>query len=352
MVLNNLVGTLFQFTTDDLLPDYSIEHLASLFSPEVDAVVSSVETKYEVHSEYATSDDNYFRVKEEGTRSVSSHDLFGLHCLATAKLFRRSLIQELGLEFPRGIYYEDAFWHWCFMMNTRRVCFTKKVCYTYIRHPNSIMSLTYEKREGMAIHHLFVVEAIIAFLKKHCRNPLDPRDVDELLRIYFWLAYNNSPAFEQPRTVWECSRFLRSENYDCSRSSFLQSVKNGDFYPDAEKRIKEAAGKEKALLQEKIDSLGRDLSRSSNELASLKSETENLQQELSAVHSELETRNSELRRTREEAARFSREALAWKKKCLRPRYYRYVLLSKVTIGRRRVHYRNKVRTMREEFGFR
>ena len=36
---------------DDLLPDDAIGHLASLFSPEVDAVVSSVETKYEVHSE-------------------------------------------------------------------------------------------------------------------------------------------------------------------------------------------------------------------------------------------------------------------------------------------------------------
>ena len=329
--LNRAHGLAIAFVDpDDLLAENAIELMARHLGDGVDGVVCGINVRYDGFSSMKEGDDRYFSLRYEGKVTPDADVVSRTYTPVWGKLYRKSLVDDLRLRFPEPLVFEDNFWHWAFFMNARAMYFLDVPAYTYVRHPDSIMGSVFAGKEHLAIQRIRIIERIIDFLAKRSLYEFRKDVRDRLVTDYFNASFADAPDYEKPEIVSELSKVLRRTGYDCSPDSLLGKIKAGTFYPDAILKIS-------------------DLERESSEL---RERIHGLERGKSGLEREIGERESELSRSRAENTRLSAEVRKWKRKALRMTYYRYVLLSRVTFGKRRRHYRKKVRRMRAELGFR
>ena len=99
---------------DELLPE-SIERLYNgVKLGNVLAAVGSIEVRYDAHKELEESDRRYYKIRYSGTTRLDDRIISDFHYSACGCLFSMRLIQEIGLRFPEGLCFEDAWWHWAY----------------------------------------------------------------------------------------------------------------------------------------------------------------------------------------------------------------------------------------------
>ena len=215
---------------DDELADGALKRLVNAIEKDdADAAVGSIEVIYETHQEMRESDTWYYTIRQEGTLPVDGALLDDFHCSACAVLFRKSIIDCNSLQFPDGLLYEDACWHWEYFTCCRKIAFVKEPVYTYWRHAESIMSSTFEQKPGVAIQHLYVAEKIFEFWKKRGEFARYKQISLKLLEAYFWFAFNYSQGFEKPRAAYECARIIRRFDLDVGGCENLCRISHGDL---------------------------------------------------------------------------------------------------------------------------
>lgn len=212
---------------DELLPGALHNLLVTIKQTNADAAVGSIDVVHESHIEQKEHDDWYYTVKYEGALPISDQIIANFHCSACAVLFKRDIINANSLAFPVGLLYEDAFWHWAYFSSCTKVAFLKCPVYRYFRRSQSIMATTFDRKKGVAIQHLFVIEKIFEYWEDKGMLATRYNTVIKLLSDYFWIAFRYSPDFERPRVVYECARIIRRFSLPVESGGQLDDIAQG-----------------------------------------------------------------------------------------------------------------------------
>lgn len=212
--------------SDDELPKDSVRNLLGrLMLDNTDAAVGSIQNIYEVHSEIKTSDSLYYTIRSNDVKEMSFQGVMDFYCSACATIFKRQIIESNNIRFPVNLNYEDAYWHWCYFLSCKRVSFLTEPVYLYFRRPGSVMSQTFEKKKGLALQHLAIIERIFEFaFQKHpefLRSPISKN----LLIDYFWLAYKYSDAQDKTTAILKCNDIIRTfgiQDFDDPTIGFIR----------------------------------------------------------------------------------------------------------------------------------
>ena len=154
----------------------------------VDMVVCGTKVVYEAHDDKKYSDDNYYSLKYAGKHVISEEIVLNTDLSSWNKLFKRSIIEKHDLQFPEGLYYEDAYFSVAYFCVSRTVFFINEQLQTYVRQENSIMSETWsnDKTKDRAIEHLYIAFRLYDFLEeKH----LLTRYADLFWRLFVVFGY-------------------------------------------------------------------------------------------------------------------------------------------------------------------
>lgn len=193
--------------SDDYFEADAVERLYNALTSgnQIDFAVGSIRPLYEKGSRTAAgraTDERYYRVRNAGTVQVNSVVLEKTDSSVCNKIFRRQLIDNLGLRFPGDLKYEDAYFVSVYGFNSRNATYlpADEYVYNYRRHVGSTMHTTFSGSSRSEDH------LDIAF------RVLDWLDTAELRQrfgqYYLWFlkmcvhaAINGSPWYRH-RTLW------------------------------------------------------------------------------------------------------------------------------------------------------
>ena len=157
---------------------------------------------------------------------------------AAFKLFRASALKKYGMTFREGFIYEDL--EFCarfFMVCMPTVYYINEPLYDYWQNPGSIISNTAARKEGQSIQHIYQLDGVYEFLKKHDALASSIRDFLALCEYCFRSAYRNAPAYEKAKCCAELTARLRSWALDYSRNPLLASLYDGGYTIDFNKDV-------------------------------------------------------------------------------------------------------------------
>ena len=224
---------------DDCLLPGAIARLYNKMGVEDDVVAGSVVVHYEggelLYGALVESDNKYYtNVQEKKINALTDIDeANNTHVSACGKLWRLSIIKENRITFPEGLFYEDACFFWKYLLTSPNLHIIKEPLYLYQRHiKGSIMSSTFEKKKGMAIQHVLILDDIYKFA---CEKNLIEQGKNVLGKLYepfFWFAYNNSPEEDYDALFKNMSRIIKEQHANTSASSLLDYLSH---YEDVSK---------------------------------------------------------------------------------------------------------------------
>ncbi len=109
--------------------------------------------------------EEYYTIKQEERVSLMSRVL-DVNVSFWNKLWRRTVIEENKIRFPRGLWYEDAAFFYCMAAFAGDVYFITRPLYHYVRRGSSIMGMSAQKALK-CLDHLRIVEFVCDFYKQH-----------------------------------------------------------------------------------------------------------------------------------------------------------------------------------------
>jgi len=129
------------------------------------------------------SDNECFRIKGKGLTPVNEVVFRNTNVFSWNKIFKKSTIDAYNINFPVGLYYEDACFLYKYLFVSKTIYYVPEYLYTYVRHDNSIMSNTFRK-VPWAIDHVKILKDIKDFLRKN--NLKNSYEID----VFLWIVIN------------------------------------------------------------------------------------------------------------------------------------------------------------------
>lgn len=221
-------GDLIAFVDgDDALKSNTYEEIIKNYDPSIDVYWFGTEIIYEGNIERKAFDEEYYRIKSSGIGSISREELLNYDCSAVNKVFSRPLLEDQYLF--RGRYFEDALFYMKFFATPRKILFIPRKLYIYYRRHESIMASTFQRKEGVAINHLFILDDIYEFWKNKGFLKDSRISFQKISLVFFSFAYRFSPPFETARVIWEMTTRLRKWNIGCESDPLLDHLYHGQY---------------------------------------------------------------------------------------------------------------------------
>lgn len=150
-------------------PSMCEEMFEAIQNSASDIAISEIRVIYEAHRDLKYSDDNYYSLKFSGLEEVNEDVILNTDLSPTNKIFRKSIIDKYDIQFPEGLYYEDAYFCSAYLCCSDNIYYLNEQLYNYIRHDKSTMSNTFsnETEKDPAIDHLYIAFRLFDFLKKN-----------------------------------------------------------------------------------------------------------------------------------------------------------------------------------------
>lgn len=222
-------GELLAFVDgDDALAPNAYEEIVKNYDPSIDVYWFGTKIVYEANKDLKTSDDQYYRIKNDGLHQIGRNALLDYDCSACNKVFKRALVEKEYFFSSR--FYEDALFFMKFFAFPRKIFFIKKELYIYYRRQSSIMANTFQKKEGVAIHHLYILDDLYDFWTKKGLLPENRIEFQKIVLSFFSFAYKFSPTFERARVLSEMISRLRKWNIGFESSPILDYLYNGKYF--------------------------------------------------------------------------------------------------------------------------
>ena len=226
---------------DDCLLPGSIARLYKARENDDDVVAGSIDVCYEggegLYGSLVESDKNYYRIKSEKKINVfhDFDDVYGVNVSSCGKLWKLSVLRENKLRFPDGKLYEDACFYWKYLTVAPNIHVIKEPVYLYRRHiAGSIMSSTFEKKKGLAIQHILILDDIYEYAIDMGKRDEIRAIMKKLYEPYFWFAYNNSPVSDYEDVMDNMCRILKEQNVDTSDAPLLKYIYQYDVVSKGE----------------------------------------------------------------------------------------------------------------------
>lgn len=191
--------------SDDMLAlDACEKMVATITQQNADIAACSMKIIYEANQDLQASD-NYLKVTQNGTFDMNKQVQVSCNVCGPAKLYKRKIVQEHGIEFPVGLRHEDEFFYPAYCIWAKRIAFTSEELYQYRRRVNSIMNSVY-KRDTLNLDPMKVTMQYMKYCKKH--------GVWEREKLWFWDVmfpgmFNASLRHSGQRNAKPCFDFAR-----------------------------------------------------------------------------------------------------------------------------------------------
>ena len=202
-------------------PTYCEELYQAMVTQKVDVAICGTRTIYEAHPEMKFSDDNYYSLKYSGRQTINEDLILNVDLSPANKMFRRDLIESQRLQFPEGLYYEDAYFCVAYFCGARKIYFLSQQLHIYIRHENSTMSNTWsgDKSKDHAIDHLYVAFRLYDFLRERRLLARWENLYWRVFIVFGYFAIENSKSRARVRQVKrEAAEFVRQHQESLARA--------------------------------------------------------------------------------------------------------------------------------------
>ena len=211
---------------DDELCDGALEKLQLLATDDVDSVISSIGVYYD-SPKINRLDESWYIMKWKGEKHIYPTELFNFHCSASAKLFRKSVIDKIGLKFPEGFWYEDWFWHFAFYLLAPNAACLPEITYKYYRHSESFTTNESNRVVNYSLQHLEITKQIIAFAYDHQLNIEINSVLQRLVSESLMFVIRRSSLKDQYLACSKCLDILNKEKDLKITDPVLLSILNG-----------------------------------------------------------------------------------------------------------------------------
>lgn len=117
--------------------------------------------------------ENYLRIKKNKTKRISSKDYNNINCVAWNKIFKRSIIEQFHIRFPKGLLYEDNVFTKKYIIYSRKYTAIASKMYHYRLRTNSLMNAENPCLKNAKDH---LLTAFIAY-----------KDIQQSNHLPFWI---------------------------------------------------------------------------------------------------------------------------------------------------------------------
>lgn len=181
----------------------------------------------------ANDEQEIFSLPFEGKVRFAEGMLFKQYWSVAFKIFRSSTLKKYDMTFREGFLFEDLdFCSRFFMVCMPTVYYINKPFYFYWNNPGSIWTNTIDKKEGKSIQHIYQLDNVYAFLKRHEALESSLRDFLALCEYCFGVACHLAPAHEQAKCWAEMIVRLRKWDLDYNCNPRLSALFHGDYAID------------------------------------------------------------------------------------------------------------------------
>lgn len=157
---------MFCDSDDFYKPDMCEKMYHAINSSKADIACCGCQIIYQAKHELKASDDEYYRIKFKGIADIDGKIIKNTDVSAWNKIYRRDLIEKYRIEYPEGLWYEDADFFFKYMSVAKKVFFVPEALYCYMRRENSIMDKTFQ-HSIKALDHLKIMNDVRQFLIKN-----------------------------------------------------------------------------------------------------------------------------------------------------------------------------------------
>lgn len=155
---------------DDYFEEQACEEMYNAITKsKADLAICEIKVIYEAHSDMRYSDDCYYSLKYSGLKTINDEIVLNTDLSSANKIFRKKIIEKNQLRFPKGLFYEDAYFCPAYMCSCNTIYYLNEQLYNYVRHQKSIMSNTWsaETQKDSAIDHLYIAIQLLEYFKKN-----------------------------------------------------------------------------------------------------------------------------------------------------------------------------------------
>ena len=183
----------------------------------------------------------YAQIDQNGKISINSCNLLGKQAFfkgiifkqpwnVWCKVFRLSTIKKYKMSFLENSLYEDLDFISRFYFISKPVTMYLNDClYFYRKNASSIMEKTRNKKAGMSIQHIFILDNIYTFLNKHSKLEENKEDFMKLCIYCFKSAITYSSAEEKAKCYAEMTSRLISYGLDYKNYPLLECISQGNY---------------------------------------------------------------------------------------------------------------------------
>lgn len=131
-----------------------------------DIAICGTEVIYEADFDKKSGDDNYFAVRHNGTINNDPEIMRWYAVCAWNKIYKRAIMTEHDVWFPKGLKYEDEFFFPAYLNWVDKVAFVPEKLYKYRRRAGSIMSIAFNPtKQKLDIDNLKIAFAYFEYAK-------------------------------------------------------------------------------------------------------------------------------------------------------------------------------------------
>ncbi len=178
--------------SDDWLEPNAYELAIQYVGQGIDFVYFGAQIDGTLESKKRKIVEDYYKITRLGRYSLKDCS-FEVSVPFWNKVWRRSVIEENGIRFPKGLWYEDCAFFYCMAAFVGDVYFLPSVLYHYVRRDDSIMGMSAQKAMK-CLDHLRIVEYIYNFYMKHNVVSKMRYTIDHIFDDQCSNAFKNLPA--------------------------------------------------------------------------------------------------------------------------------------------------------------
>ena len=141
--------------SDDWVALDAYEKALACFSDEVDVVVFGSKCIYENEAvPYREGLQEYLKLKYDKLVKVDNDVIFSTNVHAWNKIYKKSIIDEFKITFPKKMQYEDFPFFFQYFMHSKQAYYLNEDFYYYFQRESSEMAKSYLHKYELAIDHI------------------------------------------------------------------------------------------------------------------------------------------------------------------------------------------------------
>ncbi|MBO4707169.1 MAG: glycosyltransferase family 2 protein [Elusimicrobiaceae bacterium] len=214
---------MFCDSDDFYSPTMCEEMLNAIENSGADIAMCGTNIIYETDEKLKLGDDEYYRVKYEGTHEVTNDIVNNSDVSAWNKICKKEFFDKYNIQYPFGLRYEDAYFFRIYMLWAKKITFINKKLHNYRRRTGSIMNQTFKRCDMSAADHLKIAFEIFNYMNKYNKY--------EENYDYFWKSIF-IPYFNFAR--WNIGKTYRQQTYNIASEFAKKHYIPGrlDFYTE------------------------------------------------------------------------------------------------------------------------